>query len=254
MLATDAAGTTAEVYTWHFRVVPAARKPNFQTTPAWQRDGVPDWKRPENNYRDEFMANEPYTLAKPAMSKPELFEDYAEDDISKIAYSLRFTKDNHPIDLPFYINGEGETLAQPKPEHVGRYVGYVLATDAAGTTAEVYTWNFKVVAKPKPKAAPVVVPHATPGTDYTCTQQILPPFLGSAGVGCVWGSYCTKHPKPYYSFCILSLFFGHGRSASMRPATAADVKAALCLLHLRSSGAKATIAKATIAKATIAGS
>ena len=48
-----------------------------------------------------------------------------------------------PVGLPFYINAQGETLAQP-PE-LGKYHATLQAKSAAGATTSVYEWTFAVV-------------------------------------------------------------------------------------------------------------
>ena len=50
--------------------------------------------------------------------------------------------------LPFYVNAHGETLASPRITHVGAYVARLVAADAAGNTADVYSWTFNIRTKP----------------------------------------------------------------------------------------------------------
>ena len=151
LVATDAAGSQAALHNWNFTIAP---KPVFSTTAAW-RDatssrGVAALQDPSSNYLPKYTVGETYTLAKPGMAQADLFQGYAGNDPAKIAYSLLFnnTVSGETTDLPFYMNGKGETLAYPAANVIGEYSAALLATDGAGAVASLFSWSFFIVPKP----------------------------------------------------------------------------------------------------------
>ena len=80
-------------------------------------------------------------------------QGYAGNDSTKISYSLVFTDvpSGEPTELPFYMNGRGETLAYPAADTIGEYSARFLATDGEGARATLFSWNFTVVPKNEPK-------------------------------------------------------------------------------------------------------
>ena len=143
LVATDASGESIDMYTWDFEVQP---KPLFETTTAWQGKGIDHLQLDKSNYNNAYTVGETYTLAKPNLPKGDAFTGYAQNDASKITYSLAVTNltSNELVSLPFYTNSQGETLAEPKTEHVGNYSCQMMATDPAGSIASMYAWNFSI--------------------------------------------------------------------------------------------------------------
>ena len=69
--------------------------------------------------------------------------------------------------LDFFVGSSGETLAQPNTP--GNYSGALVATDSAGATTRVHSWNFSVV--------PARVFGIEPGLGW----QTGPPMSGTDG-------------------------------------------------------------------------
>ena len=147
-IATDAAGSSAEVYTWTFVV--KERQP-FATTPAWDKAKLL-LATPDSQYSSTYAVGSTYTLARPSLRRDELFNNFAGDS-SKITYAMEFkttTKTwQNTMLLPFYVNGEGETLAQPNLVDIGSYDARLVGTDGAGAKATVYSWKFTIKLKQK---------------------------------------------------------------------------------------------------------
>ena len=138
------------MYNWTFAV---KDKEVFTTTEAWEQQKE---RQLNTTYKDSFFINETAELAKPNMARTELFTGYAvgpgeneESAASKIKYSMAFTDlgTNEIKFLNFFVNGEGEGLAKPRAS--GKYSGTLRATDAGGSTATLYTWEFEVKAQVK---------------------------------------------------------------------------------------------------------
>ena len=133
----------AIVKKWAFTV---QQRPPFSTTDAWKKARGPWSLAAAHNYRTSYTAGLTLTLAKPNLPRTRLFQRYS-GDVAGITYSLQFTNRtdrarNTSVDLPFYINAQGETLAQPTDS--GEYDAVLLAQDAAGATTRVYEWTFIV--------------------------------------------------------------------------------------------------------------
>ena len=118
----SASGAGAIVKQWSFSV---QQRPAFDTTDAWKKERGTWSTAAAHNYRAEYTAGEALTLAQPSLARQSLFQRYS-GDVKDIIYSLQFTNRTDParstsVDLPFYINGQGETLAQPtEPGEVQR--------------------------------------------------------------------------------------------------------------------------------------
>ena len=105
----------AIVKKWAFTV---QQRPAFSTTDAWKEARGPWSLAAAHNYRTSYTAGEALTLAKPNLPRTSLFQRYS-GDVAGIIYSLQFTNRtdrarNTSVDLPFYINAQGET---PGPAH-----------------------------------------------------------------------------------------------------------------------------------------
>jgi len=79
--ATDSSGAIATVYSWAFKVI---KKPSFATTAAWA--GIKDALL-GRSYLDSFTVGEAYTLAKPNLTRAELFRDQT-GDVGKITFAM----------------------------------------------------------------------------------------------------------------------------------------------------------------------
>ena len=146
LVGTDAVGSGGVLAQWRFRIT---TRPAFKTTSLWESEGKAQLEKAASQYASQYTVGETYTLAQPSMPRADMFTNYANNAADQIKYSLKFlnlTSGNEAF-LPFYINAEGESLAQPKLGDIGTYTAVLAATDAVGAEASVFAWNFSVVAK-----------------------------------------------------------------------------------------------------------
>ena len=135
----DATGAGAPLTRkWAFQV---AQRPQFNTTDAWRAAR-------SLGYPTKYQINETYTLAAPAMEREQLFQGFANGDNETITYAMVFSQAATGAKqvLSFFVNDDGKTLVEPSTRaEIGAYHGVLQATDGAGKTAEVYSWDFEVL-------------------------------------------------------------------------------------------------------------
>ena len=135
----DATGAGAPLTRrWAFHVM---QRPAFSTTEAWKHTAA-------LSYPTKYQVNETYTLAAPPMERAQLFQGFADGEADAITYAIVFSQANASnVTLNFFTRHDGKTLVEPSTRaEIGAYHGVLQATDKAGKTAEVYSWDFEILA------------------------------------------------------------------------------------------------------------
>ena len=112
----------------------------------WKPDSLAE------GYRAKYTANATFNLAAPSLTREALFSDYANNDASRITYSMSFagvggapkSPESPESESPgkFLVGSTGEAIAIPSRE--GRYTGRLEATDGGGAIVVVKQWEFVV--------------------------------------------------------------------------------------------------------------
>ena len=139
MLASDAQGATVAVFVWGFTVV---ARLEFKVVESWNAS-----HEALHAMQSKYALNELASSPDLHLNKSSLFENYAEGDTAKIAYRMDFnsTEDLSSTPAPgeFLVGRNGATLLDPVIK--GWFAAQLVAVDAAGHTAVVYTWSFEVL-------------------------------------------------------------------------------------------------------------
>ena len=106
---------------------------------------------PDSKYTSKYSWRDSFELAAPSLSTEELFVNYTGGDASKITYSLVVqginTTSKNSTPGKFYTSSTGATLAKMVglESSLGRYTGHLQATDGAGGSVRVKSWDFEVL-------------------------------------------------------------------------------------------------------------
>lgn len=143
MVAVDAAGATAVVRKWDFKILPP---PVFHVSAEWD----PGSMNASGYVLPIYELNKNYRITAPRMPKSQLFEDTLGPP-EEVSYMLRLYNSSNVesrcpgISCPggFYVDSSGSIFVSP--ELVGHYRIVLGARDISGSDVVIKEWNMQIL-------------------------------------------------------------------------------------------------------------